>query len=449
MLVVRCGCDRNRGFTIIEVLIATFIIGVVITGLFGLFVLSLRTVQDNERRIAAVALANERVEMIRNLPYADVGTDGGIPSGSIPQEETVVRNSAPYVVRTDIRYVDDPYDGVAGGDPSDLLNTDYKQVRVEVSWNSPTPVTPILLITSVVPQGIEGGDAAGTLVFEALDASGVGLQGADVQVVNESVNPTVNISTQTNDEGRVIIPGLPDSANSYMISVSEDGYTQEQTYDETETFFPDPDHTHLSALVGEVTEKTFLIDRLSSIALNVKNDAGDALGGIDYHLSGTKSIGTDENEEIVYVFDEDGASGAGGSATHENMVWDLYELTIDGVATGYDIKETSELLPLDLEPGEDVVVDVVLVDHTDLSLHLTVVTALGEPIGNADVTLVLGEYEEHLQTGEPGQVFFSDLPQSGSYSASVEAEGYQMTEQEIQVSGTDRVRIELSESEPE
>lgn len=72
--------------------------GTVIVGIFGLFVLGLRSSQEGERRIVGIALANERAEMIRNLPYASVGTTNGIPAGSIAQSETIVRNSNTYTI---------------------------------------------------------------------------------------------------------------------------------------------------------------------------------------------------------------------------------------------------------------------------------------------------------------------------------------------------------------
>ena len=199
----------KTGFTLIELLIATFVIGTALTGIFGLFLLSLRLAQESERRLVAIALANERMEKVRNLPYVDVGTSGGVPSGSIVQEEVVVRNNVSYTVKTDIRYVDDIFDGVTGGgagggclavahEPAgqpencqdlcvgsssvnahiqhgdslgdcaggssgvDVLNTDYKQVRVEVSWPSPNSPKPILLITKITPEGVEGGELFGT-----------------------------------------------------------------------------------------------------------------------------------------------------------------------------------------------------------------------------------------------------------------------------------------------
>ncbi len=436
--------QNDSGFTIIEVLIATFIIGVVVVGLFGLFILSLRTVQDNERRIVAIALANEKMELVRNLPYVDVGTLGGVPSGSLLQEEVIARNNLSYTVTTDIRYVDDPHDGLAGGDPNDLLNTDYKQVRVEVSWNSPTAVRPILLITFVVPQGIEGGEIAGTLIFEALNANGDSIVGASVNIVNNEVDPVVNIATQTNDEGRVIAPGLLESAGSYQLAVSRDGYTSEQTYDETGIFSPDPNHAHLTAIQGEITEKTFLIDLLSSASLTTKNALGVVLGGVDFNMHGTKFIGEDNDGETVYMFDEDGTTDGGGLSEYQDMVWDSYEITVDGVLTGYDIKESSKSLPLDVGPGEHVDMDIVLVPHTDLSLHLTIVDILGELVEGATATFSLDEYSEELVTGEYGQVFFSDLPNTGSYTLVVEADGYELLEQPVIMNESLRVYIDLT-----
>ncbi|MCH8748691.1 type II secretion system protein, partial [Patescibacteria group bacterium] len=224
----------GNGFTIIELVITTFIIGTMVTGLFGLFVLNLRAAQEAERRVVAIALANERSEMIRNLPYLNVGTVeavGGEPAGTIPQVIVITRNGQPYTVRTDIRYIDDPFDNVVssgedscgsppcitichvppdnpenpvtldlvpaaeldahiahgdtmgpceGQEPpgDDLLDTDYKQVRIEVSWPSHNEIRPVLILTFVAPPGVEGGELGGTLDFQALNAAGQGVEGA-------------------------------------------------------------------------------------------------------------------------------------------------------------------------------------------------------------------------------------------------------------------------------
>lgn len=494
----QCSADDFHpasGFTIIEILITIFVIGTVVVGLFGLFILSLRTSQESERRLVAVGLANEKMELVRNLPYVDVGTTGGVPSGPIAQEESVVRNQLEYTVKTDIRYVDDEYDGevasgtqedekitichrpgtpaeqtlevpasaldahLAHGDtqgacgsggegtpPGDEYNADYKQVRVEVTWNSNLDAQPVVLVTYVAPQGIEGGQLGGTLDFLALNASGEGIAGADVTLVNNETNPVISIATQTNSEGRLVLPGLPESADSYEISVTKAGYTTEQTYDTSATFVPDTTHSHMSMVLREVSSKTFVIDLLSSITLTMQDEDEQPIEGVAFSLKGTKSIGEDENEELVYVFDETGTTDSQGQVSYSDVVWDSYQLTIDGATTGYDIKETSVISPFVISPGQDVDVTVTLVPHTDYSLHATVLSVDGMPVDNATVQLVhsVNGYNQTRVTGAPGQVFFEDIPQTGTYTFDVSAPSFDAQSQQVDIQGTEQLYIELT-----
>ncbi|MEX1112361.1 MAG: carboxypeptidase regulatory-like domain-containing protein, partial [Candidatus Andersenbacteria bacterium] len=452
--------QASRGFTMIEILITTFIIGTVVTGLFGLFVLSMRISHETEKRIVAVALANERMEMVRNLPYVNVGTAGGVPAGPIEQEEQIERNGLTYTVTTDIRFVDDYYDAQAPGttqdeakvtichqpgtssertlvvgapsldahlahgdtqgacgeggqgtEPEDEFNTDYKQVRVEVSWSSRVGATPVLLITYVVPQGIEGGNQGGTLDFLALDSNGQGIAGATVHLINDNVNPPISYTgnTLTNIEGRFIVPGLPESSDSYEISVTKDGYTTEQTYDASGTFVPDPDHSHLSMVLREVTSKTFVIDLLSQMSIKTVDEEGVALPGIAYTLRGTKTIGQEDGEPVYVLNEEDGVTDSSGEVLYPDIVWDAYAFNINTVESPYNIKETSVVSPFAIEPGETLHIDAILVPWNPHTLHVTVVSPDGEPINDATVQLTNGsEYDPILVTGVLGQVFFDE-----------------------------------------
>lgn len=510
----RCA-GQARGFTLLELVIAAFVIAVVFTGLFGLLLLTMRSAHDAERRVVAVALANERVELVRNLPYVQVGTVGGVPAGPLLQSESVERNGTTYAVRTDIRYVDDLFDGAVGGrveedeqmtichhppgggapqtlvigasawpahqahgdtagsceggpgtGTGDEYNADYKQVRVEVSWVSPYAPKPVLLITYVVPDGVEGGEVGGTLDFQALNAAGAGVSPATVRLVNEAAAPAIDLTTQTNAEGRVVLPGLPPASGAYELSVSRSGYTGEQTYDTTASFIPDADHVHLTIIGGEVTSKTFFIDEVSSLELSFEEGGTSAqdfcgegpgqgqgqgqgntkLSGIAYELRGTKTIGTDGAGEPVYVVDEAGVSGANGRSTHEELVWDGYDMAIDGAAVGCDIKETSVPLAMLVAAGEEAELTVRLVRHTAVSLQVAVVDASGAPIDNATVHLAAGGYDETLATGVWGQVLFADLPAEGEYTLEVAAPGYTDFVDALSVAGTSRTRVLLAVS---
>jgi prepilin-type N-terminal cleavage/methylation domain-containing protein len=439
---IQCRLRAHEGgFTLIELLIVTFIVGVTVVGLFGLFILSLRTAQEGERRVVAVALANERAEMVRNLPYLDVGTVGGLPPGPLLQAEDIVRNGVTYTVSTDIRYVDDVYDGQA---PADTLNADYKQVRIEVQWSSPHEVRPVLEVMHVAPSGIEGGEAAGTLDFQALSSDGEGVPGAEVQLINTAISPAVNVTTQTDDQGRVILPGLPIASGSYQLVVGKAGYTTEQTYDTTANFIPDADHSHLSALQGAVTEKTFFIDQTSSIDILTQDEAGTAIGAVTYQISGTKTIGTDGTGNPVYVFSETAATDGTGAAMHDGLVWDSYSFAIDGAATGYDIRETSVVLPLVLNPGVTLELLATLVEHSAISLHVTVTTPAGEPVDNATVQLTGNGVDETDITGVVGQVFFADLPVLADYTLNISAPGFTAATPTVTVDGSTRVTVPLT-----
>lgn len=435
----------NRGFGIVEVIIATFVIGVVAVGILSLITLTIKSSHDGERRIVATALANEKMEMVRNLPYDSVGTVNGIPSGPILQTEQINRNGADYTVATDIRYIDDPFDGTASDTPADTLNTDYKQVRVEVSWNSTVSNRPVLLITQVAPQGVEGGESLGTLVFQALNAAGSGVADASVHLTNTSVSPSVDVSTFTNNEGRVILPGLPESSGAYSLTVAKSGYTGEQTYSATGNFTPNTDHSHLTALAGQITNKTFSIDQVSSLAIQTVNAATQApIGNVAYSLTGTKQIGTNSSAEPVFLFDVDETTDNDGSHTYQDMVWDTYTFAIDGGSTGYDISETSIPLPLALLPAVEETMTVKLVPHTLRSLHVTVVSSAGTVLDGATVQVTKTGYDQTKTTGATGQVFFFDMPDNAEYTVTVSAPSYEDAVLQILVDGTLRITTSLA-----
>ncbi|MDP3997675.1 MAG: carboxypeptidase regulatory-like domain-containing protein [Candidatus Andersenbacteria bacterium] len=485
------------GFTIIELLIAAFIIATVVTGLFGLFVLGLRSAQEGERLVVAMALANERMEMVRNLPYVEVGTVGGVPAGAILPEETVNRNGLDYTVKVDIRYVDDVYDGtVSGGsqeeekyvichkppgspgqqttievgasaldahlahgdsvgacgtsggdgtDEGDEYSADYKQVRVEVSWQGQFSSKPVVLISYAAPQGVEGSEGGGTLDFQALDAMGSGVAGATVRIINEEADPTIDYETGTNAEGRVVLPGLPPLSDSYHVQVEKDGYSSEQTYETTADFLPDVDHSPFSIILKQLTSKTFFIDRLVNISFQALDEGGQNISGVDYQLLGSNIIGTDGSGNAVYKTDITDTTTS--TANNYEVPWDTYDLMIDGAATGYDIKETSLILPLTVEPGDNIELVATLVEHTSFSLQVAVVNGDDNPVDNATVHLTGTGYDETLGTGVLGQVFFSDLPNGDNYDLIVSASGFEDYEQsQIKVSEESRVKAKMTAS---
>jgi len=113
---------RIPGFTLVEAAVFLFLFSVITLTFYELFSLGSAHILETRRKLSATALASERMEMIRSLPYDSIGTrrpDGsggwlyGIPAGDILETETVSRVGGTFSVHTVVQYEDDPFDGEA------------------------------------------------------------------------------------------------------------------------------------------------------------------------------------------------------------------------------------------------------------------------------------------------------------------------------------------------
>ncbi len=143
----------ERGFSLVEVLVAFGILLLIATAFIPLFVHVTARAEANRARMAAVHVANTEMEYIRSLPYSDVGVDGGNPDGPVERDKVVSREGRQYQVTTDIWWVDDPSDDSAGGG-GDPIPYDYKKVEVRVSapGHFPGSVTVSSNMESIVSQ---------------------------------------------------------------------------------------------------------------------------------------------------------------------------------------------------------------------------------------------------------------------------------------------------------
>lgn len=144
----------SRGSSLLDVVIGTAILLTAFVGFFGVLQLGTRLATDNKARTGATALAIERMEFIRSLDYASVGTSGGNPSGSLAGSENITLNGISYTRRTHIVWIDDPKDGSGGSDSNGITN-DYKRVKVEVTWQGQTGPRASSIVSDVTPPGVE------------------------------------------------------------------------------------------------------------------------------------------------------------------------------------------------------------------------------------------------------------------------------------------------------
>jgi len=265
---IKTAKDKARfsnGASLIDVIFGVSIMLIIFIGIFGIFKLSIELVSSSKSKTGALALANEQMEFIRSLSYNAVGVVGGIPAGNIEQEEIIILNKTIYTRRTFIQYIDDLKDGLEEEDEN-LITADYKLVKVEIKWTIGDTERKFSLISNIVPKGIETFEGGGTLIINSIDAYGAPIAGAQVNIKNNTIFPTIDLTAFTNDFGKIMFPGSP-AAVDYKIIVTKDGYSTAKTYD-ADVNNPNPDPGHLTVAEKETTRSTFAIDLLSGMDIN-------------------------------------------------------------------------------------------------------------------------------------------------------------------------------------
>lgn len=256
------------GFSIVEVIIGSALLLLMFGGIIAGFQSSLVMVGHARANTGAVALASERLEYVRSMPFDAVGTVGGIPNGSIPQNETVMLNNVTYNRRTLIQFVDAPEDGLGVSDTNGIT-ADYKRVKVEMTWTIRGSSRKVALVSNVVPKGIETLAGGGTLVVNVFDALAAPVEDAEVRIVNNTTTSTIDVTTYSNAAGMVMFPGAP-AAGGYQISATKSGYSLDQTYTASGTN-PNPNPPPVSVVAGGVSTVGLAIDRLSTRILQTVN----------------------------------------------------------------------------------------------------------------------------------------------------------------------------------
>src|SRR3989344_3302505 len=76
--------SSKRGFTLIESLVGIAVFMIIAVSVYQAYNATIYAVRAPRFKVIATALANEQFEIIRNLPYGDVGVVSGVPSGKVP-----------------------------------------------------------------------------------------------------------------------------------------------------------------------------------------------------------------------------------------------------------------------------------------------------------------------------------------------------------------------------
>lgn len=319
---------KKNGFTLIEVLVGIGLLAIIVPSVFTSIQLLFKVLSQSQNKVIAVDLARERIEIIRNMPYIDIGTENGIPAGDLPQ--TIVRQvgNATFTIKTDIIFIDDPFDGLS---PEDTLPADYKKGRITVSWPDKQSEKSVVEIANFSPPGLESEIGGGILSLYINDSqSGEPVSNAQVRIINEETEPAVYIYTAADDGGWLSRPGLLASEN-YLISAYKSGYDEHQTRAADASFTPNPAYAPAQVREGEKTVRYLTISETSVLNIKTTDAAGNSIGNISFNLHGGREIGFNPaTEEKIYSYDADNlATDAGGLKQLTGISGGEYFLTVN------------------------------------------------------------------------------------------------------------------------
>ncbi len=411
----------KRGTSLIDLLIAIAIIALLFGGVFLVYFSIISAASNVSARTAATEMIQNEIEMVRNLSYASVGTVGGIPSGVIPQSQAVSVGDFSFVLQTTVLNIHDPYDTASGTVP----NADYKFVTVTVSCPTCVHFLPFGVTTTVAPPNLQAAaENGGVIVVNVIDANGIGVPNAMINVVNASVTPSINLTDTANASGVLELIGVPTSTQGYYISATKAGYSFDQTRKPGSlggSTVTEPNITVASATVSNVS---FSIDRLSQLAVETVTNRCVPVGNEPFSISGSKLIGTNPN---VLKFSTSSATNASGTATFPGIEWDTYALTLADAAK--NVAGTIPFSPFAMAPSSTAAFEFILQPAANPSLLVNVEdVATGAGIANATATLSNGsgfsqtlvtDHATFSQTDWSGGQYAS---QSGGINASVPGE---------------------------
>lgn len=404
-MIARTRMHPNRGLTLIETLVAVAVFSTIaLTAWFGLIrifemqqMLRIKTVATN--------LATEQIEIMRNLPYDDVGVVNSIPNGVIPYQQQLERDGRQFLVTTIIRNIDQPFDGTIGGTPNDVSPADNKLVQITVSCHEcAKEVAPVTISTLVAPKALESTGNNGALFVEVFDANGQPVQGANVYIEYVGTTTPIIINDVTNDQGLYQLIDAPPGVESYAITVTKSGYSTERTYATGDPDNPVPDKPHANVAAGQVTEISFAIDEVSRVNVYSRTVLCEPVPSVDFNLSGSKTIGTN-----TLKYDADHQTDTSGWIQINNLEWDAYAYAV--LEAGLDLVGANPSVPFTLNPGTTQAIDLLFANANPRAVLVTVRDGANEQLlSDATVTFTQGA---SVQTAITGSGHLSQTDWSG------------------------------------
>ena len=482
---------NNRGFTLIEVLVGSALCLVVFLGIFGCYQLGLKVLGQSKARIIASAIATEKIEKLRSLPYYQVGIYEcreefpecdpiieeqiipGYPSGLIKKSEQFTRNNIEFTVDSVVEYGINCSDGVgvAGMEcpaeaddscpeipcPQDECPNDYKKIKIQVAWAGRFGGAVVLdsLVGPTMSEQ-ECQEKGGFLVLSVYNAYGEDVVGfPEIAVENTE---TSEIKTAVPEDGKQCFVLAPGSA-LYKLTIAKPGYTQEQTfksndfYQGTEIANTQYPYGNPNISEGEIEERTYYIDEQSIFNIKTLSPLFEPIpiGDVSFSLllesdleDAPKIIGFDTFGDPIYKYKHSHSTDSNGVLDLGGMEFGKYvfsDFSIGGSVI--NLREDLSPQPVILEPGAAQLVEIYLEAMNNLLVYVKDKNT-GTPLFSAQVRLSndgLG-YDKTQFTDTDGRTLFIPL-ESDTYNLETVAAGYATSTDNVAISGSAEKIVEM------
>ena len=276
LLSLSRGVRREDGFTLIEVVMAMFIFGLVITGVVMGMSTSLNLTRQNRSRSIAANLASQEMDTVRSTDFMD------LPMGTLTSTQTI--DGVPYTVtrRTGWQYTDTtagPCQAPSGSRLQGLW------VETKVSWTDMRGVTPPVSNTVVTPPVGTYDPSSGHVAVTVKNAAGQPQADVPVTLTGGSVNE----SQTTGPDGCAFFAYEP--AGTYTVALNRAQFVSDQGVASPSA--------SAAVVTGSTVQLQFQYDRAATITATLSaGGAGLPTGGNipvslgNTHIlpSGTKTV---------------------------------------------------------------------------------------------------------------------------------------------------------------
>lgn len=391
---MRAKFFRN-GFSLVEAIIGITLFAIIAVMIYNSYTAILDASRFSKLRTSALALANEQMEIIRNMPYSSVGLLNGIPIGIIPRSQEIIKDNTTFFVTTTIRLIDDPFDGTPITSPADLSPNDYKLVEIEIAALNHPEFKAITITSYVSAKNSEVDSGNGSLFIKVFDSNGDPVPQAFVSIINSvSRTTTIDIKEVTDNYGYLRIVDAPTGTEAYHITVWRPGYSTDKTYAATSTI-PHPIKLPANVYWQEITQINFAIDRTGAINVNTVDSSCGIIPDVYFGLDGSKLIGEDPP---IKKFTTTSQTDSVGYKRFTDLEWDDY--TVSLLSSGYDIIGTIPSALLNLAAGGVQNIKLVLAPKNPNTLLVNVKDAATSlPLSAVNVTLSKIGFSRSLNTG--------------------------------------------------